>query len=153
MKRLLATTTAFLLLVGGASSALAAQGVPDGGNAAVTQYEPTPPVTPEYKTPPPGQETEGEKRQKKPKNKNEPKNEVESEKGSGGNPGGGSGNGPGNGPGSGSSPESTTGPSSGSSGLPFTGFDLLAVFGVGVLLLLAGLAQAGRLPKLGRQHS
>jgi hypothetical protein len=136
INRVTAATLAIVLACGFGAVALAASGGPSNGtNAAISQYETTPvtPVTPG------GHEVEGTHESgghgvkgvhesggtKHPGGK-EPKSESA---GHGGEVE--------------SAPVETaaTGPVSAASGLPFTGYDALLLAGVGLLLVLAGVAQ------------
>jgi hypothetical protein len=114
MNRITAILTASMVLLGGCCAIASAAPVA-GSNAGVTEYQQktTVPVT--------------------QKNKGDKDQGVQGVSGSGGNPGN-------SGSGS-SSPEATQSGSSGVAGLAFTGFDVLALAGIGALLVLAGFAQ------------
>jgi hypothetical protein len=135
INRLTSAIVAAVLVLGCGAVALASSGgSAKGTNAAISQYEPVVPTPPEYAPAPETHEENGVSglhesggKPKKPKNH--------------------SGSGPaaeGGGPeGEGTAPVETasTSPVAAATGLPFTGFDVLVVGGVGLLLLMAGLAQ------------
>jgi hypothetical protein len=155
MNRLGVAILTVILLVTGAAVALGSSSeIPTHqGNAAVTQYEPTPPVIPYTPGTPPGTPETGthtfKKHHKKKNNGGNGNQGIKGhhEQGHGpvnGNQGNGNGNANGNGE-SATRPVSfesaSTGPSGGAGGLPFTGFDLIALLGVGLLMIGVGLAQ------------
>jgi hypothetical protein len=132
---------AIVLVSASGALALAAGGTPgDGSNAAISQYESvpiSPPGGPAPSTPKPeGHGVKGiQKAGGKPKHGS---HQV------GGKPQGigpDSAGGPGSSGRAGAIDTAFTGPASAAGGLPFTGFDVFVLAGIGLLLLLAGLAQ------------
>lgn len=126
-----------IVLLGGGTLAVASSGgtIGTGGNAAVTQYEPPPPVyyPPTYQPPAGGEgqlPAEGGQGVKGTHAGGNANNNVEN----------------GDGEQFVATETASTGPAGGAEGLPFTGLDLLALAGLGVLFILLGLGQA----RLGR---
>jgi hypothetical protein len=131
MSRLAAAVLTILLLGCGTYVLAATGGGPSGsGSAAIVQYGPTTPETPTYQT-------------STPKPKSEEKSQEPDESQIGGEKRGD------RGPSAGAQPETrstsapvetaATGPAGGATGLPFTGFELLALVVTGLLLLGLGL--------------
>jgi hypothetical protein len=146
INRLTAATLAIFLIVGGGALALAISGSPSNGSAAITQYEsvpPVPPTTPPGGGPAPNYENHGGV-EGTHESGGKPKHEGGGPQQGGGGPGS-SGGGPGGNSGHSGKPESVqtafTGPASAAGTLPFTGSDVLALAAIGLLLLLAGVAQ------------
>jgi hypothetical protein len=116
LKHLTSIALVVVLVGGGGALAFAVSGNPDNGsNAAVSQYGEVP-------TTPPGEQGV--------KGTNEVKGK--SQQGGGGN---------GNSGTAGAVETVSTGPVAAAGGLPFTGFDALALMAIGLLLLIAGLVQ------------
>ncbi len=115
MSRLISAILVILLVTGGA--ALAVSGGPSNGkNAAISQYEPT-------------QGTKGVQGgggETNPGGGGSPRSEVRGASGEGNVE---------------SVETASTGPAAAATGLPFTGSDVLALAGIGLLLILAGVAQ------------
>jgi hypothetical protein len=125
IKYLTSVALVVLLVGGGGALALAVSGNPDNGsNAAISQYGEVP-------TTPPGEQGVKGTNEEGGKGTNGVKGK--SQQGGAGNPGG-SGN-------SGAVETASTGPVAAAGGLPFTGFDALALGIIGLLLLFAGLMQ------------
>ena len=128
IKRLTSLGLAIVLIGGGGGLALAVSGSPHvGGNAAISQYGPVP----TYETPPTYETL--------PENKGG--HGVKGTHEAGGRPVH-EGGGPSRGNTKPAAVETpSTGPAAEAGSLPFTGFDVAVLAGIGFLLLLAGLAQ------------